>query len=384
MKSTRLPSGATLYAQEYNALRSDAVGGSWLHAHQQLGALALGTNPTNGQAISFIVNGTTVTLTGKTGALVNPGDFAIQGTAAATDAVIAAALRTPGVTTSSFIGFNTPPTAPNATLLSYVGYALPTAGTTITAFSLNNSTYAPLTSFNVTTTVTGGTWTAQTMQLYVEDATIYIGSTQVKFLGASTPTVTGPVSNPRIDLLTIDKTGTLAWTTGTENASPVPPTYPVSKIPICEIYNVVGETAIYDNDNQQSGQGYISYDVRPFTGTIAGYLPSNNGGGTVSSATTQTIAHGLVRMPSALTLVATAGNSSSNPLLAVSIGWYNGTTQNAQNLGTGGQYAGIAFAENFGTGVMACTVTWDATNIYLTWTVYSGSAISVSYTWNIQ
>ena len=48
-----------------------------------------------------------------------------------------------------------------------------------------------------------------------------------------------------------------------ENASPVAPAYPSNKLPICELYNVVGETALYDNENQQSGQGYIYNDVRP-------------------------------------------------------------------------------------------------------------------------
>ena len=32
---------------------------------------------------------------------------------------------------------------------------------------------------------------------------------------------------------------------------------------LAEIYNVVSETALYDNDNQQTGQGYVLNDVRP-------------------------------------------------------------------------------------------------------------------------
>ena len=95
------------------------------------------------------------------------------------------------------------------------------------------------------------------MKIYVEPGVFYIGATQVKFTGGSSPLVTAPVSNPRIDVLTIDTTGTLAWTTGTENASPAAPAYPFGKVPICELYNVTGETALYDNANQTAGAGYI-------------------------------------------------------------------------------------------------------------------------------
>jgi hypothetical protein len=262
MKSIRLPSGATLGAQQYNALRDDASGQALLLAHQQLGALALGTNPTNGQTITFTVNGSPVVLTAKT-VLANPGDFLIQSTPAANVAVIWNALTNPIATTSTFIGFNTTATAANAQLLQYVGWGLPTGGTTITPFSLNTSTAAPLISFTASTTITGGTWTAQTMQLYVESGTYYIGVTRVLFLGGSTPTFTAPVSNPRIDLVTADSSGTIAVVTGTEASTPVAPAYPSNKLVLCEVYHVVGETAIYDNDNQQSGKGYISNDSRP-------------------------------------------------------------------------------------------------------------------------
>src|SRR5262249_4478364 len=65
------------------------------------------------------------------------------------------------------------------------------------------------------------------------------------------------------DILTIDTSGTLAWTSGSENVSPSAPTYPSDKLPICELYNVTGETALYDLEDQQGGQGYIYNDVRP-------------------------------------------------------------------------------------------------------------------------
>lgn len=100
------------------------------------------------------------------------------------------------------------------------------------------------------------------MTLYVEPGTYYIGATRVLFAGGNTPSFTAPTSHPRIDIVTADSSGTIAITQGTESVSPSAPAYPTNKVVICEVYNVVGETALYDNDSQTSGQGYISNDVR--------------------------------------------------------------------------------------------------------------------------
>jgi hypothetical protein len=136
-----------------------------------------------------------------------------------------------------------------------------------------------LTSFNITgITVTSGTWTAQTMQLYVQDGTYYIAGTRYLFAGGSTPTVTAPTSHPRIDVLTINSSGALAWTVGTESATPSAPAYPTATVAICELYNVVGETGLYDNENQQNGHGYIYNDVRPIIGTPYGEFIVDPGG----------------------------------------------------------------------------------------------------------
>jgi hypothetical protein len=378
MKSILLPNGGTYYAQEHNAIRDDAQGAALLTAHQQFGALALATAPTNGQTVTFTINGIAVTFNATTGTPTNPGDVYVPNTNPAVGfaANLWNALINPTVSTATYIAV----AAANAQLIQYLGWGLPTGGTTITPYSLNRTIAAPLTSFTASTTVTGGTWTAQQMQLYVEAGTYYIGATQVKFLGGSTPTVTAPVSHPRIDLLTINSSGALAWVTGTENVSPVPPTYPFGKVPLCEIYNIVGETALYDYSYQQSGQGYIQADVRPLTSINALPPGSNNGVGTVSSATTQTIAHGLGRTPVLLDLIASASGASA--LSGISTGSYNGTTAN-QITGAGVTgFSGIAFVTS-GSNIMSCTVTWDATNFYLTWSVYSGSAFTVNYLWKI-
>lgn len=116
--------------------------------------------------------------------------------------------------------------------------------------------------------------TTAAMTLFVEDGAYYINGARYLFAGGSTPTFTAPVSNPRIDLVTIDTTGTLTIVEGTEAASPAVPSYPENVVTLCEVYHVVGETAIYTSDSSNYGwtssQGYIQNDVRP----IVGYGPN--------------------------------------------------------------------------------------------------------------
>jgi hypothetical protein len=253
-----------ILATDHNTRRDDARGGSFLLAHQQLGALALPTNPTNGQTLTLTVNGTAIVINyvSTIGSAAN--NVLIQGTAALTAAATANFLRRPDITNANQVAAS----APNQQLLQYCGYALPSGGTTITPFSLNknvNGATANLSTFTASTTVTAASWTAQTLQLFVEDGTFYINGVRYLFTGGSTPTVSAPSSHPRIDVLTIDTGGTLAWTAGSENVTPTAPSYPSNKLAICELYNVVGETGLYDNENQQTSQGYILNDVRPTT-----------------------------------------------------------------------------------------------------------------------
>lgn len=100
------------------------------------------------------------------------------------------------------------------------------------------------------------------MTLFVEPGVVYILGTRVIFGGGNSPSFTAPVSHPRIDILTIDGSGTLAITQGTEASSPVVPSYPANKAVLCEVYNRVAETSVKDVDD--STNGYIYNDVRPF------------------------------------------------------------------------------------------------------------------------
>lgn len=261
MRSFQVVAGQNALAQQLTNLRADALGAANLLVHQQLGALALGTAPTNGQTVTLTINGTAIIFTAVGTIGSTPGNVLNPGTAAGFVANLLALLRQPQTTTSTGVALS----AANQLLLGYLSW--PSSGTTITPCSNNTSLYSPLSSFTASTTVTSGSWTAQTMQLYVEPGVVYVAGTRVIFSGGSTPTVSAPSSNPRIDVLTVDGSGVLAWTTGAENASPVAPTYPANKVALCELYNVVSETALYDNANQHTSQGYIYYDVRPTVGS---------------------------------------------------------------------------------------------------------------------
>lgn len=98
------------------------------------------------------------------------------------------------------------------------------------------------------------------MQVAVEAGIGWIGTTLVNYAGGNSSSLVNPVSNPRIDVLTLDSAGTLAWVAGTEAASPSIPTIPTNKIPICAVYLRTSGTTIRDTD-QGSGH-YIYRDLR--------------------------------------------------------------------------------------------------------------------------
>jgi hypothetical protein len=261
MKSRPIGPGQNILASQNNDKRDDARAGSFLLAHQMFGTLALGTAPANGDTVTVNVSGNAIVIKAVTGTPTNPNDVKAPGTPLGWATNVLNFLRRPDLTNANQVAA----TIANQQFLQYVGWAWPGSTTNIVPFSLDknvNGNSNLVTSFSMSTTTSGNTWTANTMALYVEDGTYFIGNNRYFFLGGSTLTVTAPSSHPRIDVLTIDNAGTLAWTTGTENASPVAPAYPSGKIPLIELYNVVGETALYDTENQQSGEGYISNDVR--------------------------------------------------------------------------------------------------------------------------
>lgn len=101
------------------------------------------------------------------------------------------------------------------------------------------------------------------LTVYVEAGKVYINGTLVEYAGGNSPSFTAPATNPRIDVLSINSSGTLVRTAGTEAASPVAPSVPSGEMPICQVYNKVGQTQIYDTD-QGASKGYIYKDIRSF------------------------------------------------------------------------------------------------------------------------
>jgi hypothetical protein len=262
MRSAQIANGETIYAGNLNGIRSDARGAATLSAHQLRGYFDFGTNPADGDTATLDINGTNVVVRFKNTPTTANDVKRDSSLASATAANLFAFLLNPELTNSNQIAAS----AANQTLLSYLWFSL-YGNTKIAVGDMNKANSALLTSFSGSTTTGGDSWNGNTMALYVQGGTVYVGGTEVKFGGGITPTITAPSSHPRIDVLTIDNSGTLAWTSGTENASPSAPTYPANKVPIVELYNVVGETELHDNENQSSSQGYIQYDVRPMVGT---------------------------------------------------------------------------------------------------------------------
>lgn len=126
--------------------------------------------------------------------------------------------------------------------------------------------------------------TVPDLTVYVNPGVVYINGVKIVFAGGNSPSFTAPSTNPRIDLLSINSSGTLVRTAGVEAGSPTAPTLPFASVAIAQIYNRVSQTQIYDTD-QGAGKGYIYADTRMFLSEIdlindanADGTPANNAG----------------------------------------------------------------------------------------------------------
>src|SRR3984893_12041778 len=220
MISSVVSNGQLGFSGQYNNLRADAAGAGGLLVHQMLGFFSMGTNPGNTKTLTLTINATAVVFTFVTSIGSTAGNVLIAGTAAGTMANLLSLLQQPQTTTSTGVALTTG----NQQLVSYLSYSL--VGTTLTVSSNNSTAYAPQTSFSGATTATSDSYTAQTMAYIVEPGPCVIAGTTVNYAGGVTPTFAAPVSNPRIDLITINSAGTIVIVAGTEGASPSVPTYP--------------------------------------------------------------------------------------------------------------------------------------------------------------
>ncbi len=98
----------------------------------------------------------------------------------------------------------------------------------------------------------------------------------LNYAGGNSPAITAPSTNPRIALLTIDSSGTLAWTYGAEAASPTPPDCPLNKLPLALIYERTAMAKIvnYEDAGSYPNDAYIYRDVRPLVHLHAGWSGS--------------------------------------------------------------------------------------------------------------
>lgn len=104
--------------------------------------------------------------------------------------------------------------------------------------------------------------TSPDLTLKVENGTCYINNVRIDFAGGNSPSFTAPITNPRVDVLSINLSGTLVRTAGTESASPTAPIEPNNSVIIAYIYNRVGQTLIKDIDDTTNG--YVLKDTRNF------------------------------------------------------------------------------------------------------------------------
>lgn len=96
-------------------------------------------------------------------------------------------------------------------------------------------------------------------------AAAYFGATKVTKTASAPYTVTisaADATNPRIDLITLDSSGTLAVVAGTPAGTPAVPAYPADKMVLAEIYVRATSTAIYNFD-QGGTSSYIRNQVQP-------------------------------------------------------------------------------------------------------------------------
>ena len=136
---------------------------------------------------------------------------------------------------------------------------------------------------------------------------VYVSGARIVTDDQLSPLITNPTTNPRIDVLTVDSSGTYEWTQGAEAASPIIPVWASEKLPICAIYNRVGQSFIVDFDEKDNNptEGYIYKDLRNILGTSTDEKTKVSSADTTTGLLTDKIAVGanLVK-----TILTPAGN----------------------------------------------------------------------------
>ena len=111
------------------------------------------------------------------------------------------------------------------------------------------------------------------------------GNAPVDVAAQSTGTITAPSTNPRIDRVVVDTSGTVSVITGTEDASPTAPAVTAGKITICQVALATSTTSITNSlitderpsyiGNPAAGIAGISNVVEDTTPQLGGDLDLN-------------------------------------------------------------------------------------------------------------
>ena len=117
------------------------------------------------------------------------------------------------------------------------------SGSTMTGVSYENKTY-PV-NLNLFCKVVPEE--TPSMRVKVLDGWVSVNGTFHRIEAQYTSTIAAPSLNPRIDLVYIDESGTVQIETGTESASPIPPSHE-GKIPLAHIYLQTTTTSITENE----------------------------------------------------------------------------------------------------------------------------------------
>lgn len=105
---------------------------------------------------------------------------------------------------------------------------------------------------------------AGSLALHINPGLLVTASGTLSWVAAQdTSTLTGPVTNPRIDVAALDTaTGAVSWVAGSEGASPTVPTVPAGKSAIWAVYLRVGATSIDRFGYNTGTNSYLYRDMR--------------------------------------------------------------------------------------------------------------------------
>lgn len=163
------------------------------------------------------------------------------------------------------------------------------------------------------------------MTVVVDAGRIQLGTTLTSKTAQTTGAITAPATNPRIDRVVMDYSGAISVISGVEAATPSAPAITVSKVAVCQIALVVGQTRILNTDitderplyfvaNTLSALTVTDLTVTTLTlGGVAVNLPVAFGPVTLSGTSTtiiNTIPSWVRRVEATLSAASTNGTSN--------------------------------------------------------------------------